>query len=164
MANEDAGDESEDEREVEPPSSHIDSEDETGIEGPSLPYLSVSPSPTPNPLANVFQPMPPSVVGGTAANARPELTHKQRYAKESHARRRAARQNLHPPEDRQLKSVSLKKRLNLDTIPTPIDAEGLNAASTGWTGLRISTNKENFTLEELTAVPYNLRHVQWDGK
>ena len=87
MANEDAGDESEDEREVEPPSSHIDSEDETGIEGPSLPYLSASPSPTPNSLANVFQPMLPSVVGGTAANAHPELTRKQRYAKESRARR-----------------------------------------------------------------------------
>ena len=84
MANEDAGVESEDEREVEALSC-INSEDETNIETPSLPYHFASPFPTPNPLTNVLQLMPPSVASGTPANTLLELTRKQQYVKESRA-------------------------------------------------------------------------------
>jgi hypothetical protein len=52
----------------------------------------------------------------------------------------------------------------LEAISTPTDAEEFNTTPTGWTGVRVPTEKENFTLEEVTGAPYNLRHVQWDGK
>jgi hypothetical protein len=49
--------------------------------------------------------------------------------------------------------------MNLEAIPTPTDEE-FNAASTGWVGVRVPTEKKNFTLEQVTGAPYNLRRVQ----
>jgi hypothetical protein len=65
---------------------------------------------------------------------------------------------------RHLKSITLKRRRNLVAIPAPTDAEDLHAASTGWIGARILNDESTYTLEEVTAAPYNLRHVQWDGR
>ena len=143
VASEDDGIESEDKREIDLES--------------SFPPAPPNPSPSALPPAS-------SSINNTPSNLRPELMGKQRYAKESRARRRAAQQELRPPEDRQLKSATLKKRMNLEAIPTPTDAEELKATSTGWTGARVPTEKEAFTLEEVTSVPYNLRHVRWDGR
>ncbi|KIM79960.1 hypothetical protein PILCRDRAFT_9849, partial [Piloderma croceum F 1598] len=144
MAGEDEGIESKDEREIE-------------IETPSFP------SPSPNPLACPSQPTSQPAFNA-APSLRPDLTRKQRYAKESRARRRAARQESLPSEDRRLKSVAKKKQTNLEALPTPMDTEELSATSTGWTGMRIVKETETYTLAEVTRAPHNLRHVQWDGK
>jgi hypothetical protein len=45
-----------------------------------------------------------------------------------------------------------------------MNTEELSATSTGWTGTRIAKEMETYTLEEVKRAPYNLRHVQWDGK
>jgi hypothetical protein len=135
-----------------------ESEDECEIETPPLP------SPFPNPFPSVSSSASPPASGTVPSNPRPELTRKQRYAKESRARRRAAQQELLPSEDRRLKSIARKKRTNLEAIHTPTYAEGLNATSTGWTGVRVASEKKSFTLEEVTNAPYNLRHIHWDGK
>jgi hypothetical protein len=143
MASEDDGVESEDEREIDLESSF--------------------PPAPPNPSPNTFPPASSSI-NDVPSNLRPELMRRQRYAKESRARRRAAQQELHPPEDRQLKSAALKKRMNLEAIPTPTDAEELKATSTGWTGAQVPTEKEAFMLEEVTSALYNMCHVRWDGR
>jgi hypothetical protein len=114
-------------------------------------------------LVGPSQPPPQSVLN-TAPNLRPDLTRKQRYAKESRARRRAAKQGLLPSEDRHLKSAAQKKRTNLEALLTPTDVEEMSATSTGWTGMRIAKETDTYTLEEVAKAPYNLRHVQWDGR
>lgn len=144
MASKDDGIESEDEREIE-------------NEAPSFSSLS------PNPLAGPSQPTSQPALN-TASNLRTDLTRKQRYAKESRARRRVARQELLSSEDCCLKSVAKKKRMNLEALPIPMNTEELSATSTGWTGTRIAKETETYTLEEVKRAPYNLRHVQWDGK
>jgi hypothetical protein len=98
------------------------------------------------------------------SNLRPDLTRKQHHAKESRARRRAGRQKLLPSEDRGLKSVAIKKRTNLEALPAPMNAEELSATSAGWTGARITKETNTYTLDEVKGAPYNLRHVQWDGR
>jgi hypothetical protein len=144
MDSEDDGIESEDEREIE-------------IESPAFP------SPPPNPLAGPSLLMSQPALNATS-NLRPDLTRKQRHAKESRARRRAGRQKLLPSEDRGLKSVAIKKRTNLEALPAPMNAEELSATSAGWTGARITKETNTYTLDEVKGAPYNLRHVQWDGR
>jgi hypothetical protein len=144
MASDDGDAESEDERDID-------------VDGSFAPkFLHISPSASPSASSPINGTMP--------SNLRPGLTRKQRHAKESRARRRAATQELRPQDDRHLKSAVLKNQMNLEAIATPSDAEEFNAASTGWTGVRIPTEKMNFALEEVTGTLYNLRHVQWDGK
>jgi hypothetical protein len=63
-----------------------------------------------------------------------------------------------------LKSMTLKRRRNLVAIPTPTNAEDLDAASMGWIGARILNDELTYTLEEVTSAPYNLCHVQWDRR
>jgi hypothetical protein len=130
----------------------VESEDERNIDvdGSFCPAL---PSPAPGSSTSSSSSLTPS-------NLRPELTHEQRYAKESRAWQRAAMQELHPPEDHYFKSAALKKQTNLEAILTPTDAEEFNPASTGWVGVRVPTEKKNFTLEEVMGAPYNMRHVQ----
>jgi hypothetical protein len=53
----------------------------------------------------------------TPSNLCPKLMHKQWYAKKSHAQQQAVME-LCPPEDHHLKSTTLKKRMNLEPIPT----------------------------------------------
>jgi hypothetical protein len=130
----------------------VESEDERNIDvdGSFCPAL---PSPAPGSSTSSSSSLTPS-------NLRPELTHEQQYAKESRAWQRATMQELHPPEDHYFKSAALKKQTNLEAILTPTDAEEFNPASTGWVGVRVPTEKKNFTLEEVMGAPYNMRHVQ----
>jgi hypothetical protein len=96
----------------------------------------------------------------TPSNLHPELTCNQQYAKESCAQQQAVMQELHLPEDHHLKSAALKKWVNLEVIPTPTNVEEFNATSTGWVGVWIQTEKENFMQEQVMGPPYNLRHIQ----
>jgi hypothetical protein len=50
--------------------------------------------------------------------------------------------SLQYKDDIFLKSAALKKQMNLEVIPTPTDVEEFNAASTGWTGVQIPTEKK----------------------
>ncbi|KIM72526.1 hypothetical protein PILCRDRAFT_16057, partial [Piloderma croceum F 1598] len=152
MAREDDGFESEDERDIEPPR-------------PSDPSTSSSPSShSYNPSSNGPESASSSRVSNIPALPRPDLTRKQKHSKQSRLRRRSAKQECLPPDMCHLKSIALKRRKRLEAIPTPTDAEDLNAASTGWIGVRIPDEKRAFTLEEVTSAPYNLRHVKWDGR
>jgi hypothetical protein len=150
MAQEDDGFESEDERDIEEPPSPQTSTSPPASTSAGTPS---APQPTSSPRAN-----------GTPAGHLTKHTRKQRHSKESRARRRSAKQQLLPPEMRQLKSIALKKKKNLEAIATPADAEELHAASTGWIGARIPNDERTFTLEEVKKAPYNLRHIQWDGR
>jgi hypothetical protein len=142
----------------------LESEDEREIEGPPSPRMSTSPSAsTSTDAPSLPRPAYPSQPS-TPARPRPELTHKQRHSKESRARRRSAKQQLLPPDLRQLKSIALKKRKGLEAIQIPADAEEFCAASTGWIGAKVPNDERTFKLEEVTGAPYNLRHVQWDGR
>ena len=142
----------------------FESEDERDIEGPPSPQTSTSPAASTSAgTPPATQPASPHV-NGTPAGRLTELTRKQRHSKESRARRRSAKQQLLPPEMRQLKSIALKKKKNPEAIATPTNAEELRAASTGWIGARIPNDERTFTLEEVKTAPYNLRHIQWDGR
>jgi hypothetical protein len=142
-----------------------ESEDEHDVEDPAL----QNSNPSTSSSASTFfhsaaQPACPSPVNSAPTALRPELTRKQRHSKDSRARRRSTRQQSLPLDMRHLKSITLKRRRNLVAIPAPTDAEDLHAASTGWIGARIPNDESTYTLEEVTAAPYNLRHVQWDGR
>jgi hypothetical protein len=142
----------------------FESEDERGIEPPRPSDSSTSSSHSYNPSSNGPESASSSRVSNIPALPRPDLTRKQKHSKQSRLRRRSARQELLPPDTRHLKSIALKRRKRLEAIPTPTDAEDLNAASTGWIGVRIPDEKRALTLEEVTSAPYNLRHVKWDGR
>jgi hypothetical protein len=146
MVREDEGFESEDEREVEPPQ-------------PSS-TLSFTPSPS----SSTSAPALPLSVSCKSEPPPAKRTRKQEYSRKSRRQRRSAKQELLPLETRHLKSVALKKRTKLEPIPTSIDSESLNAASTGWVGVRIPNEQGTFTLEEVRKAPYSLRHIQWDGR
>jgi hypothetical protein len=134
MEREDLGDESADEREVE-------DYNNAPIDQPS--------SPTPGPSIPAAAP-----TGGASAHKR---TRKQQHVKDLRARNRAAQQG-------KLKTVTIKRRQDMQAIQADLVTEDLSATSSGWLGGRVPTDKASHTLDEVTKTPYNLRHVKWDGR
>ena len=83
---------------------------------------------------------------------------KQKHAKEVRKRNRAANKGSGSSG---LKTVTLKRRRNITPLEVDLATEELGAASSGWIGGRVPTDKTAYTLEEVTKAPHNLRHVQW---
>jgi hypothetical protein len=173
---EDRGEESEDERELEedayPPLVPAGSYSQL----PDLiPVTPSTPSSQPMPAPHASHSIDasglidtPSIAGASAAadisgsaSGIDARTRKQKYAKALRARKRAAEQGL---EGRRVKNVALKRLENMNALQVDRAAEDLGAASTGWIGGRIPSDRSSFTLEEVTQAPYNLRHVRWDGR
>jgi len=104
-------------------------------------------------------PSPPSTLP-SAIPASSQRTRKQKHTKELRAHNRAVAQAL---EGRDLKTVTLKRRRDVDALSVDVATENLGAASSGWVGGRVPTGKETYTIDKVTKPPFNLHHVLWDG-
>src|SRR5882672_4578287 len=100
----------------------------------------------------------------TASESHRKRTRKQQYAKDARTRRWAETRAQHPLELHGLKSVTLKHRQGLEGLQSTVELEHFNTASSGWLGGKLPTNKSTYTLEDVTKAPYNLHHIQWDGR
>jgi hypothetical protein len=186
MRREDLGDESADEREVEEvhpgPATYPTESTSLLPSSPTLPTAPSSsskqtvglrddpvnereadeahPGPATYPTASASPPFSPSPTPPTAPLSSPKRTRKQEHVKSLRARNRAIAQAL---EGRDLKMVTLKRRQDVEPLYVDLTTENLGAASSGWVGGRVPTEKETYTIDEVTKHPFNLRHVQWDG-
>jgi hypothetical protein len=140
----------------------IESEDEYEVEQPEPPNPSSSTETTThNSPPPTLRPHPP--LHSTASESRQKRTRKQQHVKDSRARKRAEKQAQQSLELRNLKAVALKRRQGLKPVLAEAVVEQLGVASSGWVGTRLANDRSTHTLEELTRLPYNLHHIQWDG-
>ena len=147
IADEDQGIESEDEYEVEPPEPP-----------PSVQPISHSS------LGPIQQPCAHLASSTTASESRQKRTRKQQHVKDVRARKRAEMRAQYSLEQHSLKSVTLKRRQGLEGLRAAVESEHFKVASSGWVGGRLPSDKSTYTLEEVTKAPYNLHHIQWDGR
>ena len=125
----------------------IESGDNNGVEPPK---------PTPSSLTNASS--------TTASESPQRYNQQQRCFKDSHACKQEERRAEHSQELHGLKSVTLKHRQGLEGLHSAANLEHLNVALSGWVGGKRPSDTSTYTLEEVTNEPYNLRHIQWDGR
>src|SRR5882672_5182604 len=121
-------------------------------------------STTAHPSSTTAHPSSTTASATTASESHRKCTQKQQYAKDARTRRRAETRAQHPLELHGLKSVTLKHRQGLEGLRSAVELEHFNTASSGWVGGKLPNNKSTYTLEDITKAPYNLHHIQWDGR
>src|SRR5882672_3835881 len=121
-------------------------------------------STTAHPSLTTAHPSSTTASATTASESHRKHTQKQQYAKDAHTCRWAETRAQHPLELHGLKSVTLKHRQGLEGLRSAVELEHFNTASSGWVGGKLPTNKSTYTLEDITKAPYNLHHIQWDGR
>lgn len=141
IAREDAGisDESDDESQLKPPPSNIQS-----------------------PQPNHPQVIQPPIQNCTNTPAASSLSKKARRFKLRRAKRRAEDQDKAKTS---LKAASLRHRVRSKTteLTMELDTAHLPATTTGWTGVRQEDRMALYGLDELLGPRFKMSYVDWDG-
>jgi hypothetical protein len=171
------GYESEDEREVEnhmlPPPVPLDA---WSASSPDLSPLTPIYDPVQLLAVPPMLPLPSPSTSATPAHASAHITSprpstkKPRHKKTDHhkagAKKCQLKQRLQHMEKAWtvLKVVNVRRRKNLNPIPTNTDAANLNHASTAWIGKPENFDRVHYSLDRLTGSEFNFVKHTWDGK